>query len=126
LPDDVAMLEQFATQQYLNLETYRTDGQPVRTPVWFVEDAGALYVHTVKNAGKVKRIRRTARVRIAPCDMRGVITGEWIAGEAHVLDEARVTRVNELLDQKYGEAMNQFKQRFNLQHAEWDAIEIRL
>ena len=120
------MLEQFAAQQYLNLETYRKDGQPMRTPVWFVEDNGVLYLHTVKNTGKVKRIRRTARVRIAPCDMRGAITGEWIDGDAQVLDEEGVTRVNELLDRKYGEAMAHFKQRNNLQHVAWDAIEIRV
>ncbi len=120
------MLEQFANEQYLNLETYRKDGQPVRTPVWFAEDHGILYAHTVKNAGKIKRIRRNAQVRIAPCDMRGVVTGEWIEAEAQVLEEAAVARVNELLDQKYGAAMLQFKQRNNLLNAQWDAIAIRV
>jgi uncharacterized protein len=120
------MLEQFANQQFLNLETYRKDGQAMRTPLWFVEDAGVLYLHTVKNAGKVKRVRRNARVRVAPCDARGAVTGEWIDGQARVLDEAGMTRVNELLDRKYGEAMAQFKQRNNLQNAAWDAIEIRV
>jgi uncharacterized protein len=120
------MLEQFADQQFLNLETYRKDGQAMRTPVWFVEDNGVLYLHTVKNAGKVKRIRRTARVRVAPCDARGSVAGEWIDGEARVLDDADLVRVNQLLDQKYGEAMAQFKQRNNLQNVAWDAIEIRV
>jgi len=119
-------LVQFANQQYLTLETYRRDGQAVRTPVWFAEDNGVLYVHTVKNAGKVKRIRRTARVRVAPCDMIGAVKGEWIDGEARVLDEAGLTRANQLLDQKYGEAMAQFKQRNNLQNVAWDAIEVRV
>jgi uncharacterized protein len=120
------MLEQFANQQFLNLETYRKDGQAMRTPVWFVEDDGVLYLHTVKNAGKVKRIRRTARVRVAPCDARGAVASEWIDGEARVLDAAGLARVNELLDRKYGEAMAQFKQRNNLQNVAWDAIEIRV
>ncbi|HTP07791.1 MAG TPA: PPOX class F420-dependent oxidoreductase [Anaerolineae bacterium] len=120
------MLQQFADQQYLNLETYRQNGQAMRTPVWFVEDNGVLYVHTVKNAGKIKRIRRIARVRIAPCDITGAVKGEWIDAEARVLDEAGMTRANELLDRKYGEAMAQFKQRNNLQNVAWDAIEIRV
>ena len=120
------MFERFANQQCLSLETYRKDGQPMRTPVWFVEDNGVVYIHTVKNAGKIKRIRHTTRVRVAPCDMRGAVTGDWIDGEARVLDEAGVRRVNELLDRKYGEAMSQFKQRHNLQYAPWDAIEIRV
>jgi PPOX class probable F420-dependent enzyme len=119
-------LAQFVDQQYLNLETYRKDGQAVRTPVWFAEDNGVLYLHTVKNTGKVKRIRHTAHVRVAACDMIGTITGEWIEGEARVLDEAGTLRVNELLDQKYGAAMTQFKQRNNLQNVAWDAIEIRV
>jgi len=79
-------LEQFANQQVLNLETYRKDGQAMRTPVWFAEDSGVLFLHTVKNSGKVKRICRTARVRVAPCDMLGTVKGEWIEGEARVLD----------------------------------------
>ena len=79
-------LEQFANQQVLNLETYRNDGQAMRTPVWFAEDSGVLFLHTVKNSGKVKRIRRTARVRVAPCAMLGTVKGEWIEGEARVLD----------------------------------------
>ena len=70
-------LAQFADQQYLNLETYRKDGRAVRTPVWFAEDeGGVLYLRTVKDAGKVKRIRRQARVRVAPCDMAGTVTRE--------------------------------------------------
>jgi hypothetical protein len=55
------MLEQFAKQHYLNLETYRKGGQAMRPPVWFVEDGGVLYLRTVKNAGKVNSIRRTGR-----------------------------------------------------------------
>ena len=117
-------LEQFASQQYLNLATYRKDGQAVRTPVWFAVDDVALYVHTAKNAGKIKRIRRAARVRVALCDMFGAVKGVWIESEAHVLDETDMTRVNQLLDQKYGEAMAQFKQRNSLQNVVWDAIEI--
>ncbi|NTU64954.1 MAG: PPOX class F420-dependent oxidoreductase [Chloroflexi bacterium] len=120
------LLAQFANQQYLNLETYRKDGQAVRTPVWFAEDDGTLFLHTVKNTGKVKRIRRSAQVRVAPCDMVGTITGEWIAGEAHLLDAEGIRRVNDLLDRKYGAAKAEFERRNNLQNVAWDAIEIRI
>jgi uncharacterized protein len=116
----------FANQQYLNLETYRKNGQVARTPVWFAQDGARLVVHTVAGAGKVKRIRNNPRVRVAPCDMIGNVTGEWVAGEARILDEAGLRRVNQLLDQKYGEAMVQFKQRNNLQNVAWDAIEIHV
>ena len=119
-------LEQFANQQYLNLETYRKDGQAMRTPVWFAEDSGVLFLHTVKNSGKVKRIRRTARVRVAPCDMTGTVKGEWIEGEARVLDADGARRVDELLDRKYGAAKVEFERRNNLQNIAWDAIAIRV
>ena len=60
-------LDPFAGQRYLNLESYKRDGTPVQTPVWFAEEEGVLYVYTLANAGKVKRIRRDPHIRIAPC-----------------------------------------------------------
>ena len=59
-------LDQFQKQKYLNLETFRKSGESMRTPVWFVQDGESLYVHTVANSGKVKRIRNNGRVNIAP------------------------------------------------------------
>src|SRR5262249_38406544 len=57
-------LAQFANKKYLNLESYRRNGQGVRTPLWFVEDDGALYFYTVAHSYKVKRIRNNPRVRV--------------------------------------------------------------
>jgi PPOX class probable F420-dependent enzyme len=68
-------LTPFATQKYLNLESCKRDGTPVQTPVWFAEEHGVLYVYTLANARKVKRIRRHPRIRITPCTMRGTVTG---------------------------------------------------
>jgi len=95
-------LAQFANQKYLNLESYRGNGQGVRTPLWFVEDNGALYFYTVAHSYKVKRIRNNPRVRVAPCDMRGAVKGEWVNATARRLDEAESRRANELLNRKYG------------------------
>jgi len=95
-------LAQFANQKYLNLESYRRDGQGVRTPLWFVEDNGVLYFYTVAHSYKVKRIRNNPRVRVAPCDARGKIKGEWIDATARRLDEAESRRANDLLNRKYG------------------------
>jgi hypothetical protein len=68
-------LTPFAGQRYLNLASFKRDGTPVQTPVWFAEEQGVLYVYTLANAGKVKRIRRHPRVRLAPCTMRGQVIG---------------------------------------------------
>ena len=119
-------LAQFADQQYLNLETYRKDGRAVRTPVWSAEDEGVLYLRTVKNAGKVKRIRHCAQVRVALCDMIGTVQGEWVDGAAQVLNADGARRVAELLDRKYGAAKAEFERRNNLQNIAWDAIAVRV
>lgn len=73
----------FARRKYLNLETFRKSGEGVRTPIWFAEDTSSgaitkLYCYTIGNTGKVKRIRNNPKVRIAPCDMRGKVLGEWM------------------------------------------------
>jgi PPOX class probable F420-dependent enzyme len=95
-------LAQFANQKYLNLESYRRNGEGVRTPLWFVEDDGALYFYTVAHSYKVKRIRNNPRVRVAPCDMRGNVKGEWVDATARRLDGVESRRANELLNRKYG------------------------
>ena len=95
-------LAQFANQKYLNLESYRKDGRGVRTPLWFVEDNGVLYFYTVADSYKVKRIRNNPRVRVAPCDMRGAIKGEWVDATARRLDQAGARHADNLLNQKYG------------------------
>lgn len=95
-------LSQFENQKYLSVESYRKNGTPVATPVWFAEDAGELYIYSLANAGKVKRIRNNPRVRIVPCDFRGTPKGEWVEASARILDEAGASHVHRLLDRKYG------------------------
>jgi len=64
--DQVMMDTLFINQKYINLETFRRDGRGVRTPVWFVQDGASLYVRTVADSGKVKRIRNQTQVNISP------------------------------------------------------------
>jgi PPOX class probable F420-dependent enzyme len=95
-------LAQFKDHQYINVETYRKTGEAVATPVWFVELNNALYVRTGAQSGKIKRIRHTPQIRVAPCDARGNLLGEWVAGQAHIVDEETAATVNQLLKKKYG------------------------
>jgi PPOX class probable F420-dependent enzyme len=95
-------LPQFANQKYLTMETYRRTGKPVATPVWFAEENGTLYIYSLANAGKVKRIRNNPKVRIVPCDMRGNPKGEWVEAKARILDERGATLGHKLLNKKYG------------------------
>ena len=95
-------LAQFSGQTYLNLETYRKSGQAVRTPLWFVERDGVLYMRTPAASGKVKRIRNNPRVRVVPSDVRGNPFGLWQDGEASLIDAESAEWVNDLIKRKYG------------------------
>jgi uncharacterized protein len=96
-------LHTFEKQAYLNLKTFRKSGAGVPTPVWFAEQDGVLYVRTIDDSGKVKRIRNNGGVQVAPCDARGGLLGEWVEGLAHmVTDPSTIDEVDRLLDKKYG------------------------
>ena len=96
-------LEQFSKKKYLNLETFRKSGQGMRTPVWFVQDGEIIYVQTMANSGKVKRIRNSGRVNIAPCKMDGKLIGSWVPAQASEVTDPEVSMAaDRLLDQKYG------------------------
>jgi PPOX class probable F420-dependent enzyme len=88
--------------QYLLVTTFRKDGRTVPTPVWGARDGDALVFWSVTDAGKIKRIRRTPRVLVGPCDLRGRPTGESVPGTAVILDAAGTERVRALLRHKYG------------------------
>lgn len=119
-------LTQFDQQQYLNLETYRKNGTAVKTPVWFVEDGGVLYVRTLANSGKVKRIRRDGRVRVAPCDVRGELLGEWVEAHAELVDAAQAATVQKLLKRKYGLQKTLFDMLGRLNRSQSATLAIRL
>ena len=95
-------LAPFVGQRYLNLESVKRDGTPVQTPVWFAKEHGILYIYTLANAGKVKRIRRNSRIRLAPCTMRGTVIGPWVEAEATIVDATTAAQGHALLRQKYG------------------------
>jgi uncharacterized protein len=99
----------FASQKYLNLETFKNNGQGVKTPVWFAAEPSVkldsydakLYVYTIGVSGKVKRIRNNPRVNVAPCDMRGRPKGEWVQARAEILAGPEVHYGMQLLNKKY-------------------------
>lgn len=95
-------IEQFNKQSYLNLETFRKSGVGVRTPVWFVEDGGVLWVVTGEASGKVKRIRNNASVKIVPSGMRGEPKGEWVDARASLATQEAAEQVERLMKRKYG------------------------
>ena len=80
-----------------DVRSFKRNGTPVQTPVWFAEDHGVLYVYTLANAGKVKRIRRNPRIRLAPCTVRGTVIGPWVEAEATIVDATTAAHGHALL-----------------------------
>jgi PPOX class probable F420-dependent enzyme len=70
------------TSTYVSLTTFRRTGGPVSTPVWAAPDGDSLVVWTRTDSGKVKRLRHTSRVTVAPCDFRGRVEGPAVDGVA--------------------------------------------
>ena len=95
-------LDRLAAEKYVLLTTFRRDGRAVPTPVWAVRDGDTLSVWTVADSGKVKRIRRSGEVTVAPCDMRGTPRGEPVAAHASLGEADDGPRVRRLLGDKYG------------------------
>jgi PPOX class probable F420-dependent enzyme len=98
----MATLEQLGAEKYVLLTTFRRDGRAVSTPLWVVPDGAGLAFWTPADTGKVKRIRNSGRVTLAPCDMRGNTHGEAIEANARIGDSTDRRRIGEGLKRKYG------------------------
>ncbi|HYL14667.1 MAG TPA: PPOX class F420-dependent oxidoreductase [Terriglobales bacterium] len=88
-------------QKYISLTTFRKTGVPVRTPVWFAEEEGKLYIFTNPKSGKVKRIRNNPHVRIAPSTLRGRVTGPEFPAMARILPREDWPRARTIMERKY-------------------------
>lgn len=94
-------VDRLAAEKYILLTTFRKDGRAVPTPVWVVGDGDALAAWSAADTGKVKRIRRSGDVTVAPCDVRGRPQGAAVRGHAMILDRSGSDRVRQLLKRKY-------------------------
>jgi len=88
-------------QKYISLTTFRKNGAGVATPVWFGEEDGKLYVMTISKMGKVKRIRNNPQVQVAPCTIRGKVTGGQFSATARLLPPEEFARARKTVTRKY-------------------------
>ena len=96
-------ITEFDQHRYMNLATFRKTGAEVKTPVWFAATQGKLYCFSAANAGKLKRLRNSPKSRVAPCDVRGKVLGEWRDTNARIVDDrALIGRVYDAFGKKYG------------------------
>jgi PPOX class probable F420-dependent enzyme len=86
----------------VSLTTYRKNGKPVPTPIWFAMENEKLYVMTGPGSGKVKRIRNNPKVQLTPCTQRGKLIGTTMEGVAHILPADQKGQVKAALKRKYG------------------------
>jgi len=95
-------LEEIESKKCISLETYRRNNQPVRTPVWFVIKNDLIYVVTRDQTGKAKRLKNNQQVKIATCNFKGKVTGDWVSGTAKILAEEETKEVVKWRNKKYG------------------------
>ncbi|MGY4712146.1 PPOX class F420-dependent oxidoreductase [Mycolicibacterium sp. CBM1] len=88
--------------QYVSLTTFTKDGRPKPTPIWIAPDGDRALVITGKDSWKVKRIRHTPRVTLAPCDRSGNVKGEAVEAVASILDPAHTDQVYDAIGKRYG------------------------
>lgn len=119
--------QEIGNPTYIALETFRKSGEGVVTPVWVTAESGKLYVWTLANSGKAKRIRNNGRVRIAISDARGNPKSEWVEAKVRVLsDPAEDQKQRERLAKKYGWQFHLFNLmgRFSRNQADHVVLEI--
>jgi PPOX class probable F420-dependent enzyme len=93
----------FRKEEFLSLETYRKNGETIKSPMWFAQENDALYLWTMADTSKVKRIRNNPHVNIAPCKRMGEVTGEWMTAHATIDDSPiMVAQVEAMLLKKIG------------------------
>jgi len=99
----MSLHDSLANARYFSLATFRRSGAMVATPVWFAEDEEVYYVFSAGDAGKVKRLRLGDTAQVAPCDVRGVVSGDWLTAKATLLaDGAEIQHALKVLRRKYG------------------------
>nr|WP_090273961.1 PPOX class F420-dependent oxidoreductase [Mycolicibacterium komanii]CRL66837.1 PPOX class F420-dependent protein, family [Mycolicibacterium komanii] len=91
-----------AKSEYILLTTFTKDGRAKPTPIWAVPDGDRLIAITQEQSWKVKRIRNTPRVTIAPCDMRGNPKGEAVEAVASILDKSVNGATYAAIGKRYG------------------------
>ena len=87
--------------KYVSLVSFKRDGTPVATPLWFVIDGDRLLAITDAHSAKVKRIRHNPDVTLATCRANGRATGEPVAARAEILPAHELEGAEALIARKY-------------------------
>jgi uncharacterized protein len=91
VPAAPKLREALSEARYVSLATRRRDGREVLTPVWMAPVDGRHFVFSSRETGKVKRIRNNPAVRLAVCDLRGVVKSDWLEAAARLVADDPAT-----------------------------------
>jgi PPOX class probable F420-dependent enzyme len=117
--------EDLTTHRHVLLVSFRRDGRPVPTPVWFACAGDALYVRSEADAGKIKRVRRDSRVLVAPCDARGRLLGPPREARGRVLGSDETLKAEVALAARYGRT-RRLVERLFFRDRQFAYLEVRL
>lgn len=99
----IQRLDELRTARYALLRSFRRDGSPVATPVWFALDDDTVLFRT-KIGPKTRRLALRPDVELTACDYRGRCRDEApaVAGRATILSGAEAEAANRTLHRRYG------------------------
>jgi uncharacterized protein len=101
MPSTESDIAELAGSRYAMLRSYRRDGTPVDTPIWFVV-AGRTALFRTKIGPKTRRLQTHADVELTACDHRGHCVGQALPGRARVLSGEDAQTGNRALHRRYG------------------------
>lgn len=100
----MSTLEILGRRKQVSLTTFRKDGRAVASPVWHVVDGDEVLIVTEPGSGKVKRLRNSGRVLLAPCDIRGRVPAgaPSFEGTARLVEDPDgIARIRAKVAQRY-------------------------
>jgi PPOX class probable F420-dependent enzyme len=95
-------VNEFSGRRYINLESYKKNGEPKRTPVQSLGYNGLLYVRTDPKTWKLKRIKSNPHIRIVLSDRNGKPLGAWVDAEASIVEGVEKDRIQYVFRKEYG------------------------
>ena len=108
-PGTASDLSAMSGAKYALFVSFKKDGSPVPTPVWFGLDGGKAYLRAETETAKVKRVRRDPHVRVGPCDIRGKPKGPLCEGTARILPPDEEEVAEHAIQSNYGAGRKVFE-----------------
>src|SRR3954464_10039443 len=102
-PQQVDVLREVTSTRYALLRSYRRDGTPVETPIWFGVQGNSVVFRT-KAGPRTKRLAARPDAELTACDYRGSVRSDetTLRGREAILSGGEATEANRALHRRYG------------------------